>query len=448
MPDPATVERSVPIAEPVSAAPVADAQRVVLIDVLRGFAVLGILLVNIAYFAFPVLTAENTMWWEQPWLDGAVVLLVELFCSFKFITLFSILFGIGLALQSERAKAAGRPFAGFYARRLGVLLLIGLLHGTLLWYGDILTVYAVLGFAALLCRNLSPKALLIVAISLFLVPVLGLSGCQALTSGSDSPIEHWADLGPDIEAGLHESAASEEDAAELAAKFWAFLDFLDDEERIYAEGTFWEQVRHRSIYFVSFNVKAGVTMFGWRCLAMFLLGMFLVRIGVLREPHRFADRFAGFVRVGLPAGIGIQALGFLLAWMYPHSLSCLLFYTTCLYVGSMGLTLAYLGIIATLCLRTLWLERLAPLAAVGRMALTNYLGHSIVCGLIFYSHGLGLFGQVTHVTTLLIALGIFAAQLIASPIWLRHFHFGPAEWVWRTLTYGRSQAFIKRASAS
>jgi len=443
MQDHSTLEAS---AAPVDAGPVRDAQRVVLIDVLRGFAVLGILLVNIAYFAFPLLKVDNTIWWERPGLEGVAILAVDFFCAFKFITLFSILFGIGLALQNERAKAAGRPFVGLYARRLGVLLLIGLLHGTLLWYGDILTVYAVLGFVALLCRNLAPKVLLIVAILLFLVPVLGLPGCQVPSAETDLSVEGWAGLGDEIEAGIHESSTSEEDAAEVAAAIRDFLDFLDDEQRIYAEGTFWEQVQHRSIYFVSLNIKLGILMVGWRCLAMFLLGIFLVRIGVFREPRRFAGLFVDLVKLGLALGIATQALGFFLAWRYPESGSCQLFYVTCLYVGSLGLTLAYLGIIATLCLRTTWLVRLAPLAAVGRMALTNYLGHSIICGLIFYSHGLGLFDRLTYLAALLIALGIFSVQLIASPIWLRHFKFGPAEWVWRTLTYGRRQAFIRQSA--
>jgi len=434
------------VVEALPYAPVDEPQRVVMIDVLRGFAVLGILLVNIAYFAFPVLQADAITWWQQPWLEGIAILAVDFFCSFKFITLFSMLFGIGLALQNDRAKAAGRPFAGFYARRLGVLLLIGLLHGTLLWYGDILTVYALLGFVALLCRNFSAKVLLIVAIALFLVPVLGLSGCQALSSGDDIQIERWTDLGKPIAEGIRESSASKDDADAFVERLDAFLKFLDDEERIYAEGTFWQQAQHRTIYFVAFNAKLGFLVFGWRCLSMFLLGMFLVRIGVFRSPHRSAGLSADFVKVGLPLGVGVQTLGFLASWMYPGSSDAMIFHTTCLYVGSVGLTLAYLGIIATLCLRTNWLERMTPLAAVGRMALTNYLGHSIICGLIFYSHGLGLFGQVNHLTALLIAMGIFVVQWVASPIWLRHFRFGPVEWLWRTLTYGKRQPFVRRST--
>ncbi len=175
---------------PPPAAPVADAQRIVTLDVLRGVAVLGILLVNIAFFAFPFTDALEWEWDQLTGTDRVTRPMIQFVATGKFITIFSMLFGVGLALQSERARRAGRPFAALYSRRLLVLLAIGLGHGVLIWYGDILAFYAVIGFIALLCRRLAPRTLLIVSAILLMIPILGMTGCALI-----DPQKDWGGMG-------------------------------------------------------------------------------------------------------------------------------------------------------------------------------------------------------------------------------------------------------------
>ncbi len=405
------------------AAPVRDAERIITLDVLRGVAVLGILLVNVQFFAFTLKDATTITWRDLPPLDAAVRLFTGFFAEFKFISLFSMLFGMGLALMSGRAERAGRPFGGLYARRLLVLLAIGLLHGVLLWYGDILSLYALLGFIALLCRNLRPRTLVILAAVLFFAPLLCLGGCLAA-----SPDQGFS--------GGFDWAAMAKHSGSNAAPFFRFL---ADEQRVYQSGTWGEMVLHRSVTFAVMLVFASLMMFGGRCLALFFLGIAMIRAGWFDDPERHRAAFRRLLIFGLVAGVPLQAAGFVVQARHPGTAFGDMAFFDFLYLGSMGLSLAYLGGIALLCLRRDWIARLRPVAAVGRTALTNYLSHSIICGLIFYGYGLGLIGQVSHAAAFALVLAIFAAQLVISPLWLRWFRFGPVEWLWRSATYGKRQ---------
>lgn len=405
------------------AAPVRDAERIIVLDVLRGVAVLGILLVNVQFFAFTLDHAMTVSWRAMPPLDAAAKLFTGFFAEFKFISLFSMLFGMGLALMSGRAEQAGRPFGRLYARRLLVLLALGLLHGVLLWYGDILSLYALLGFIALLCRNLRPRTLVILAVVLFFAPLLCLGGClaafpdQGFSGGFD-----WATMGDQFGS----------DAA-------PFFQFMADEERIYQSGTWGEMVLHRSATYALMLLFANLMTFGGRCLALFFLGIAMIRVGLFDDPQRHRPAFRRLLIFGLALGVPLQAAGLVLQTLYSGTIIGDMAWFDLTYLGSMGLSLAYLGGIALLCLRQDWVARLRPLAAVGRTALTNYLGHSVICGLVFYGYGLGLFGQVGHAFAFALVLAIFAAQLVISPLWLRWFRFGPVEWLWRSATYWRLQ---------
>ena len=405
------------------AAPVRDAERIFLLDVLRGVAVLGILLVNVQFFAFPLSDAMALTWLALPPLDAVAKLFTGFFAEFKFISLFSMLFGMGLALMSGRAERSGRPFGTLYARRLLVLLAIGLLHGVLLWYGDILSLYALLGFIALPCRRLRPRTLVILAVVLFMAPLLCFGGYTAAF-----PDQAFS--------GTWDWAAIAEQVGEEAAPFFRFL---ADEQRVYQTGTWGEMVLHRSVTFAVMLVFANLMMFGGRCLALFFLGMAVVRAGLVDDPEQHRPAFRRMLIFGLAAGVPLQVAGFVLQARHSGKAFGDMAFFDLLYLGSMGLSLAYLGGLALLCLRRGWATRLRPLAAVGRMALTNYLSHSVICGLVFYGYGLGLIGQVRHAAAFALVLAIFAAQLVISPLWLRRFRFGPVEWLWRSATYGRLQ---------
>ena len=472
----------VPLAKPVPLAPVGRHERIVTLDILRGAAVLGILLVNIQYYAFPSLEAEDWRFEGSSPADTATRYGIEFFATMKFISIFSLLFGMGLALQSDRAAARSRPFAGTYVRRLVVLMVIGLAHGTLLWYGDILLFYAVIGFIALLCRNARPKFLLISAIILLLVPLVFMGGCAAVfpeemahgeldwlriaddyraasqysvgaesQPANDSPTTTTAGASsseirpPPLEGAGHltatpsskPSAATSQEAPpqDPALEFFAFM---ADEEHIYRFGTWGEMVLHRSVMFAIVWITT-IMIFGWRTLAMFFLGICFIRLRILTDSNRHRRTYQYMVWIGLAIGLPMQLMAIWARTTNPDNAWGVMAFFSGLYIGSLGLFLAYVGVVALICLRSDWLARLSPLASVGRTALTNYLSHSIICYFIFYSSGLGLFGEINYPTAILIVLAIFAVQLVVSPIWLRYFKFGPFEWIWRTLTYWRLQ---------
>ncbi|MFQ5412454.1 MAG: DUF418 domain-containing protein, partial [Phycisphaerae bacterium] len=335
-----------------------------------------------------------------------------------------------------------------------------------------LTLYALLGFVALFCRNWSTKILMRVATVLFLIPLFGLGGCLWLDPYANmAPNDSWMELGEWIEAdmqsddsadgaALNQSVSSQSAADDTSdvppprtittrdEKLAAFIDdlkaffrFLDDEKRIYQSGSYIEMCLHRTVYFVFFNVKSAILVAGWRSLAMFLLGVVLIRRGLMMAPNRHAGFFRRLAVYGIALGASVEAAGYYVYLQYPDVFLGFYVYLICLYAGSLGLSLGYLALLTLACTRNRGRSILRPFAAVGRMALTNYLGHSILCNLIFYGYGLALFGRLPFWAIFLIALGIFVAQLCLSPLWLRHFHFGPFEWLWRSLTYPRRQPF-------
>lgn len=422
-----------------AAGPVPDEGRIESLDVLRGVAVMGILLVNISFFAFPFSKIDQLRWWELGRLDAAVCLFVELFCTFKFISLFSLLFGMGLALQSGRADATGRSFGGIYSRRLAVLFVLGVLHGTLLWYGDILSTYALLGFVALALRRLRDRTLLRVAAILFLVPVLLLAVCTLIDSGNAEAPASWSDyMAPHL--------SDESMSADFRTSLADFARFMDDEVRIYQYGPVVDQILHRSVSFAFVFMLLSLLLLGWRCLALFLLGIWLIRRGVLQRPNEHR-RLLNVFMLALPAGLFIEIVGELVRYGETQRASTEMLYVICLYLGSLGMTLGYFAIIVRLCQRGIALALLHRIAALGRMALSNYIGHSVLCGLVFYSYGLGWFNRISHSTAALIAVGVLLVQLAISPVWLRHFRFGPLEWLWRTLTYLKPQPMRRASSA-
>jgi len=441
---------AVPVALAARPEPVGEQERIVTLDVLRGVAVLGILLVNILTFAFTFSEFSVLSWRGMAPVDAAARLFIKFFAEFKFITIFSLLFGMGLAIQSRRAQQRGAPFARTYVRRLIILLIIGLMHGLLLWYGDVLFLYALVGLIAILFRNLRPKVLLTVAVCLFFFPFVLLSGCAAVAPDQDlSRPPDWEEIAREYEQSRAGGQAASRPASAAAAAeqrkdpsydaTMRLFRLMADEKRIYQSGTWVEMFVHRAVTFLLLINMANLLIIGWRCLALFLLGIYLVRGGFFDDTGRHRRSYLWFVIVGLAVGIPMQIAAIAADEAGPTVGLASLAGTGLMYVATMGMALAYVGAISLLCLRQKWVARLQPFAAVGRMALTNYLTHTVICSLIFYSFGFGLFGRIGVATALLIVLAIYIAQLVISPIWLRHFRFGPMEWLWRSATYWRLQ---------
>lgn len=397
------------------AAPTAPGERIVLLDVLRGFAIFGILVYNMAYFSAPLYLPMA----GQRWGEGAVDRLVELSVRFlvqgKFYSLFSFLFGLGFALQLRRAEDRGARFAPLYRRRLLALLMIGLFHGFLIWMGDILTVYALLGFFLFLFRRRQPKTLLVWAVLLTSLPVLLMAGVVLATgSGGASPF------------------GTVEDYKNLVARSY----------HAYGAGSLADimVMRARDFFVVTMG---GLFFGGGGIFGMFLLGAYFVRQRLLEDVGNGLSFFRRLRWWGLALGVAGN-LTFTVAFeLAPPTTPSLLGLVGMVgfVVGAPALCFFYLSSIVLLWHRPGWQRRMARLGAVGRMALSNYLLQSIVCTLIFYHYGLGLYGRIGPTTGLGLTLLIYILQVPLSRWWLDRFRFGPAEWLWRSITYRKLQPF-------
>jgi uncharacterized protein len=401
-----------------TAGPITGRERIEIVDILRGFALFGILLVNMAVFKASWAGLQYTATDASP-LDRIVTLAVDFFATGKFFTLFSFLFGFGFAIQMIRAKQKGVPFVPRFARRLLVLFAIGLIHALLIWYGDILVSYALIGFLLILFRNRSPRALLIWASALLLVATLLIGGFMGLMELSRMVPEGRAALAQ-VEAQT--LAQTEGDVARDLA--------------IYGGGSYGEIVRERISDYG--GLLFGVLFMVLPILAMFLLGLYAGKLGILHDPAAHLTLLRRVRFWGLLLGFGLSLL--LVIGQMRLSLFGALF-SELLHFSLSGplLSMGYAATIVLLAQHERWRSRLAPLGSAGRMALTNYLLQSLICTTLFYGYGFGLFGQVGAALGIVIALVIYALQIPFSMWWLRRFQFGPMEWLWRSLTYGAWQ---------
>ncbi len=409
-----------------SLGPVGEAERVEVVDVLRGFALCGILFVNIMWFKAP--GSLGGFGYEGPPLDRLVAAGVFALAQAKFFTLFSFLFGWGFATQFLRAEERGAA-AGFprrYLRRSAILGLIGVVHIVLLSEGDILLLYAVIGLLLLPLRRARPEILRRWVKWLLIVP----AAAALLMSGALA-------LGRAAPEGAAEIAASDRETAE------EFRSAARTTTAAYLDPAF---ARSAVTRVENYGRNAWIQLFlAPAVLAMFVLGLAAGRRRLTPDAAEHRALLRRVLAWGLAIGLPVAVLSAAGASLLP-TLSALM----CVWVnGTVAgplLAMAYGSGIALLWQRAGWQRVLRPLAAMGRMALTNYLLQSVVATLLFYGYGLGLARRVSPSLAIAIVLAILAGQLLVSGWWLRRYRFGPAEWLWRTLTYGVRQP-LRRATA-
>lgn len=407
--------------EQASLAPVTGAERIQALDVVRGFALLGILLMNIEGMAGPLMASmtglDPQLTGADRWVDGAIYLLVQ----GKFYPLFSLLFGMGFAVMLMRAEDAQRPFFSLYLRRVLALLGIGLAHALLVWSGDILVTYALMGFVLLLFFRRTPQSRLPKwGVALMLVPAVLTLSLGLLGSAMQAMPE---------EARASFDQAMAQQAVQMAAE-------IDSQRQAYGSGTFAEATVQRLHDFTS--MIGFIILYGAFILGLFLVGAWFARSGAIARPDEFERLHWRLRWVALPVGLAMVGASF---WLEPTldfgRLDLRASSAQVLQMlGGAVMALGYLG----------WVVRgldcpavaggLNLLAPAGRMALTNYLLQSLVMTTVFFGYGLGYFDQLPRAWQPLLVLAFFAAQVALSHWWLARFRFGPAEWLWRAATYG------------
>jgi uncharacterized protein len=402
--------------------------RIVTLDIVRGVAVMGILAMNIVGFALPFQVYANPVALgaagEADMISWAISFILV---DGKMRGLFSFLFGAGMLLVIEQAEAKGEASEVVHYRRMFWLLAFGLVHLYLIWFGDILVGYALVGMIAFLFCNLSQRALIGWAAGLLLVQLLILAGSAG------------------VAAALQETAASSAaDPAAIAqwqgleAQFGAMsAQAITDDIAHYRGG--YGDIAAARLHDDALAPIDDLASFGWETLAYFLLGMAALRSGFLtgawsRSAYR-RTALIGFA-IGIPAYAGLAWLlvrdGFSVPGIFAWSLAA-----TVPLRPIMVIATAALIILAT---RNggAFADRIA---AAGRAAFTNYLGTSLIMTTLFYGYGAGLFGTLGRTELWLVVLAMWALMLLWSKPWLDRFRYGPLEWLWRSLARGKAQPF-------
>ncbi len=394
--------------------PVAPKQRYILLDALRGLALLGICLANYPEFSlYTFLGSEVTAAMPTARIDTVVKYLQYIFIDGKFYTLFSILFGIGFSLILSNATQRNRNGLPVFYRRMLILLLIGLFHLLFLWAGDILILYAFAGLFLPLFRNLSDRKLIIGAVILLCIPV-----------GIDACIEAfgWNIAAPAIQATawFHGQAGiTEESFPVWLAEQTTYTDVL----RFNLAGSF---IRLQEF-------MEGHRLF--KVLGLFLLGYCIGRRKIYARLQENQDLLRRVMHYGSILGIPTTLL---YAWSAMNAHPWGLTVHSLIYTLSVvPLSLAYTTAICLWYIRQPQSRIFSLFAAPGRMALTNYLMQSVIGMVIFYGIGFGLGARTGLVYVEGIASVVFALQVVYSHLWLRYHQFGPLEWSWRMLTYGQ-----------
>lgn len=410
--------------------PVQPDQRVELIDILRGFALTGVLLVNMMNYG-----GHWARW--TGFLDTAFHVVERFFFEQRFWHLFSILFGLGFAIQLLRADAKGVKHTPVYLRRLAVLFGFGALS-RILWGVDILTEYALLGVLLLPIRRWSPNAVLVLALLFQLAP--------AIQGATQTYVHEIRMTDPTYAAEFEEIRQQEAEEAQRRTR---------EISDVVTNGSFGDVVALRARSYLSDDPPT-LTLrphseSDWGFFSMFLVGLYAGKRRILQEyaKHRRFVRRVGWI--GLIVGVVGMSLivwkGLFVDQPFQWSITRQMLFDTTTILGFTGMTFFYAYALSewSLTKRLRFLQR--GFAAVGRTALSNYLLQAMVMNIIFLGWGFGLNGQLGPARTMLLSVPVYLVLMLSSMWWIRRFRFGPFEWLWRTLTYAQLQPLRARTSA-
>ncbi|MGM0846815.1 MAG: DUF418 domain-containing protein [Bacillota bacterium] len=379
--------------------PVNPKERLFSLDVIRGFSLLGIFIINMISFHSPFLYVDHYSWWSSP-ADQQLFPWIDILVQSSFYPLFAMLFGYGLAIQQERSLEKGMNFYPLAVRRLLVLLLIGVVHAFLIWSGDILVNYALFGLILLAFMRMSGKALLWTGALLFLIPQMFFSILLLLISITDP----------------------------AGTAFYSDLTNITNSMEAYGGGSFQDIFLQRFEDWYNVNGPGNILFLMLSILPMLMIGAGAGKLSILERIPQNKKFWMLLLAIFSTIGLILKSLPFTveanIASAYIQDM-----------LGAPFLSVSYAILLALLLINRKISIVLKPLAAAGRMSLTNYLAQSLIGTLIFYNYGLGLYGEVTLVTGTWLAIGIFFIGVVSSELWLSKFHQGPMEKLWRVLTY-------------
>ena len=473
--------------------PINNKNRIQVMDLLRGFALIGILFMNIEWFNRPIndLLAFDL---QLTGLDWAASWLVKIFIEGKFYRIFSLLFGMGFAIMLLKAQTANKPFVAWFSRRMLVLFSFGMLHLIFLWNGDILHDYAIgglllLGFVCLLRTKRFAQynhpntflkfALWVMAIPLFIsiaialffgitrshqimtedwqqkITVIEQSDLQvtalnlqteklALSAESEIVIPQNTDdklilSGATTDINVDNFSPEERIAYDIEQRVSYKLEMKqkrDKETEAFSQTSFAVATKFR-VQQSLMSLKFTPIMAIFICLPLFMIGYWLVATERITQPKSHKVFFNALCWGGLIIGIMLNISGTYLV-LHPATKGAVeieVVGESLQYYGQILLAFGYLGLLVKLSQKHSFLAWFSWLAPLGKMALTNYISHSIILTSIFYGYAGGMFGQIARAEQMLIVVAIVLFQIITSRLWLAYFKFGPLEWLWRSCTY-------------
>ena len=388
--------------------------RIISIDVLRGIAVLGILIMNIQNFSMIGAAYMNpSAYGDITGINKWVWILSHILADFKFISIFSILFGAGILLFMERAKKRSGHYTGLHYWRNTLLLFFGLIHAYFIWAGDILVAYSLCGFFVFIFRNKSVTTLLILSGVFFIIPIL-------LYSFSGWSVPFWP-----------------EESYQDTLKGWAPAQDMITKEINSVTGSWMEQLKHRATIAFSMQTFIFFYMVFWRVTSMMLLGMALYKSNVL-SALRSKAFYTKLIVIGLCIGYLLIILGINFNFKQDWDMQQSMFFGVLFnYTGSAAVALAYIAIVMLISRSSSFKGFNTTMAKVGKMAFSNYILTSVICYFIFSGTGFSLFGKIERWEQILFTIGIWLVLIIFTNLWLRKYQLGPLEWFWRRLTYLR-----------
>ncbi|WP_100011435.1 DUF418 domain-containing protein [Lentibacillus sediminis] len=388
------------------AAPTKEANRLQWVDAARGFAIFGIFMVNIGSFSAPYFLygGEREAWPAA--IDQFAITFIDVFFQASFYTLFSILFGFGFQMMKDRLEIRGTAYRPFLTKRLFILIGFGLVHAFLIWHGDILLSYGIIG--------------------LLMLPFLTVRGRTLLI---------WAAILLGGSVGFFTLMYY------LARDFLGFVNRPAIQQALvnYQSGSLTAIWSQNYVDWVYSNGVFGYVIMVFMLLPLFLFGMFLAKRRFLQEPgqHR-----AILVRLWV-----VSLVLFLLLKLGPYAFGNPVWFSYMQdNLGGTASALFYILSITLLAQRNVGYRLVRPFTYVGRMALSNYIAQSLISFVLFYGVGFGLYGSINPSLGIGIVVIIFSLQVLASKWWMARFSFGPLEWLWRSLTYGKRQPFRRERS--